>query len=184
TAVNGRWQTGPGHGLFDAVQSSLGGLPFVAENLGIITDSVESLRHAYQMPGMSVLQFAFDGNPSNPNLPHNHERTGVTYTGTHDNNTTLGWWLTLSATTRQQVRDYLGHPAEPMPGALIRMAARSVSACAVFPMQDLLQLDSAARMNVPGHATGNWRWRFSWQQLEESLAGEMRQLLVQYGRAS
>lgn len=184
TAVNGTWRPGPGNGLFDAMQSALGTLPFVAENLGVITAEVESLRHAYHMPGMSVLQFAFDGNPSNPNLPHNHERVGVTYTGTHDNDTTLGWWQSLPPAARQQLRDYLGQPAEPMPDALIRTAARSVSALAVFPMQDLLELDSAARMNVPGRATGNWRWRFSWQQVETSLARQMRELLTRYGRAS
>jgi 4-alpha-glucanotransferase len=182
TAENGAWQPGPGRNLFDAIQASLGTLPCVAENLGVITPEVESLRRAAGIPGMSVLQFAFDGNPHNANLPHNHEQASATYTGTHDNDTTLGWWLQLDAPARHSVRDYFGYSMDPMPRALIRAALRSVSTLAVVPMQDLLELGSAARMNVPGKAEGNWRWRFSWTQVPETLAARLRALLLLYGR--
>lgn len=182
TAVHGAWQAGPGRALFYAIQASFGKLPCVAENLGVITPEVESLRRAAGIPGMSVLQFAFDGNPRNANLPHNHERMSVTYTGTHDNDTTLGWWLQLDAPTRHMLRDYLGYSMDPMPTALIRAALRSVSTLAVVPLQDLLELGSAARMNVPGKAEGNWRWRFSWNQIPETLAARLRALLRLYDR--
>lgn len=184
TAVNGKWQAGPGRALFDAVSAANGPLACVAEDLGVITPQVVRLRRACGMPGMSVLQFAFDGNSTNTNLPHRFERTSVTYTGTHDNDTTLGWWRSLPPAARRQVRDYLGLPAEPMPAALTRAAARSVAALAMVTLQDLLELDSPARMNVPGRSEGNWRWRFSWSQMADELAGHTRSMLGLYDRLS
>ncbi|MGA8262395.1 MAG: 4-alpha-glucanotransferase [Arenicellales bacterium] len=183
-AANGAWQAGPGRTFFDAVRALNGPLPFVAENLGVITPEVERLRRLCGMPGMSVLQFGFDGNAGNANLPHNHERASVTYAGTHDNDTTLGWWRNLPAAVRDQVRDYLGWPAEPMPAPMVRAATRSVAALAVLTLQDLLELDSPARMNTPGRGEGNWRWRFSWSQIPEALASDTRRLLAHYGRSS
>lgn len=183
-AATGSWQGGPGKAFFDAIQAMNGPLPYVAEDLGEITHEVEHLRRLCGMPGMSVLQFGFDGNAGNSNLPHNHERTSVTYAGTHDNDTTLGWWRTLPPSVRDQLRDYFGWPAEPMPAALIRAATRSVAALAMLTLQDLLELDSAGRMNVPGRSEGNWRWRFSWSQIPETLASDTRRMLAQYSRSS
>ena len=161
----GAWHAVPGRELLDCLARSLGSLPLVAENLGIITPEVEELRKSFGLPGMHVLQFAFDGNPANPHLPVNHEVQGVAYTGTHDNDTSLGWWCALSGEARQQVLAALGNPAMPMPDALIHAALDSRCRLAVIPLQDLLGLDTTARMNIPGQAQGQWRWKFSWDQI-------------------
>jgi 4-alpha-glucanotransferase len=130
---------------------------------------------------MKVLQFAFDGNPDNPYLPHNHIPNSVVYTGTHDNNTTLGWYHELLEQEREYVLEYLGHAAE-MPWAMVRTALMSVAKLAVVPMQDVLGLDARGRMNTPGVDEGNWRWRFSWQDIPTDLASRMRHLVQLYGR--
>ncbi len=182
TAIDGKWVTAPGKELFKAISGACGDVPFVAENLGIITPEVEELRHAFGLPGMLILQFAFDGSPKNPYLPHNHRSLEVVYTGTHDNDTTLGWYEGLDTATRQRVHQYFGNPTEEMPGLLIRGALASVAGLAILPMQDLLGLGSEHRMNVPGTTSGNWRWRFNWGDIEADLPARMLDLLGQYDR--
>jgi 4-alpha-glucanotransferase len=182
TAAAGRWVKAPGAALLQAMFREFQVLPLVAENLGMITPEVEALRRDFQLPGMLILQFAFDGGADNPYLPHRHEPLAVVYTGTHDNDTTAGWYHSLDAQTRGRVDDYLGYPREDMPWPLLRAALASVAQLAVLPMQDLLGLDSAHRMNRPGTSTGNWRWQFDWPQLPPELAPRLRHLLNIYGR--
>ena len=182
TAIHGRWVEGPGEKLFDALRARYGRLPFVAEDLGVITPEVTALREKYGLPGMRILQFAFDGSPHNPYLPHNHERNAVVYTGTHDNDTTVGWFQGLDGDVRRHVLDYLGLTEPDMPWALIRCAQASVAVMAVVPMQDVLGLDSRHRMNVPGTEQGNWRWRFRWEEVPQDAAGRLRRLVELYGR--
>ena len=183
TAVDGRWVEGPGDSFFQALTAELGELPLVAEDLGVITPEVTALRERFGLPGMKILQFAFDGSPENPYLPHNHETLSVVYTGTHDNNTTLGWYRELTDDQRWPVHHYLGADSEPMPWLLIRAALASVARLAVIPMQDLLGLDGSHRMNVPGVADGNWRWRFAWDQVHEEHRARLRDWVHLYGRA-
>ncbi len=182
TAVKGRWVEAPGAALFETLARQLGTLPVVAEDLGVITPEVEALRNRFCLPGMRVLQFGFDGDGANPHRPHNHVRDCVVYTGTHDNDTTVGWFVSLPAAQQQLVRDYLGLPSEPMPWPLIRAALESVAQLAMVPMQDLLGLDTQHRMNRPGTPEGNWLWRFDWSQVPAELAPQLRVLLEEYGR--
>ena len=182
TAIDGRWVKAPGRPFFQAIAAACGEVPFVAENLGVITAEVEALRRDLTLPGMLVLQFAFDGSPDNPYLPHNHAALEVVYTGTHDNDTTAGWYAALDDATRLRVNDYLGLPTEAMPWPLIRCALRSVARLAIVPMQDLLELGSDHRMNIPGTASGNWGWRFTWDQVPPQLHARLRHLLALYGR--
>lgn len=182
TAVNGHWVKALGDELFERLHQRFGPLPLIAEDLGIITEAVEALRKKYRLPGMKVLQFAFSGDASNPYLPFHHDRDSVVYTGTHDNDTTLGWYLSLSEQDRAYVQKYLGHPSEAMPLPLIRCAMSSRSHLAIFPMQDLLGLDGSHRMNVPGTTEGNWTWRFTWDQVWRALPGQLRHLVELYGR--
>jgi 4-alpha-glucanotransferase len=162
TAEVGQWVPGPGAGFFHAVQLELGRLPFIAEDLGLITPVVRALRDQFQVPGTRVLQFAFDGNQDNPYLPHNFVVNTVAYTGTHDNATTREWYDELPADQRRNFWIYLkrasGDSAEAAP-ALMRLAWSSAAALTIAPLQDLLNLGREARMNVPGRADGNWRWR-------------------------
>jgi 4-alpha-glucanotransferase len=182
TAVKGRWVPAPGAALFTAFQQAFHQLPIVAEDLGLITPAVEALREQFEIPGMAVLQFAFEGGPTNPYLPHRHRRDLVVYTGTHDNDTTLGWFQGLSAHQQAHVRDYLGEPREPMPWPLVRAAAASVADLAILPMQDVLGLGAHNRMNTPGTSAGNWQWRFQWEQVTPDTAASLRHLAELYGR--
>ncbi|MEJ2344734.1 MAG: 4-alpha-glucanotransferase [Gammaproteobacteria bacterium] len=182
TAMEGRWVNAPGDALFTALQASIDPLPLVAEDLGVITAEVDQLRHKFGFPGMKVLQFAFDGGSANPYLPHNHEPDYVVYTGTHDNNTTVGWFNGLKPKDREHVQAYLGYPGEDMPWPLIRAAYESVARLAMVPMQDVLALGDEHRMNVPGVTEGNWGWGFHWQQVPEDLAGRLHALSATYGR--
>ncbi len=186
TAVNGHWVAAPGDRLFATLRARYGELPFVAEDLGVITPEVTALREKYGLPGMRILQFAFDGGSDNPYLPHNHEGNSVVYTGTHDNDTTLGWFRSLGADARRHVLDYLGVEDDEddagMPWALIRTALASVAVMSVVPMQDVLGLDGRHRMNVPGTEEGNWRWRFEWSQLPPGRARWLYRLAALYGR--
>lgn len=182
TALGGRWVKAPGEALFETLRACFDELPLVAEDLGVITPEVDALRHRFELPGMKILQFAFDGGPQNPYLPHNHQPDYVVYTGTHDNDTTLGWYASLSDETRRYVEAYLGHPAEPMPWALIRCALSSVARLAIIPLQDLLELGNEHRMNRPGTTEGNWQWRFSWEQLRPETIDRLRGLTGLYGR--
>jgi len=162
TAQSGQWVAGPGASFFQAVQTDLGHLPFVAEDLGMITADVQTLRDQFRLPGMRVLQFAFDGQADNPYLPHNFVHNTVAYTSTHDNATTRQWYEDLPDYQRQNFWNYLkrsaGTSADAAP-ELMRLAWSSPAALAIAPLQDLLNLGSEARMNVPGRADGNWRWR-------------------------
>lgn len=182
TAINGRWREAPGEALFDALLARFGRLPLVAEDLGHITPAVHALRARYHLPGMAVLQFAFDGGVDNPYLPHNLARDSVVYTGTHDNDTTLAWFQALPAEKQARVVEYLGHPHEPMPRPLLRAALASVARLAMVPMQDLLGLGAGHRMNIPGTTDGNWRWRFTWDQVAPGLDEDLRRMVEMYGR--
>ncbi|NBC47031.1 MAG: 4-alpha-glucanotransferase [Gammaproteobacteria bacterium] len=182
TALNGSWVKAEGDALFAQLKQELGALPLIAEDLGVITDEVDALRRKYRMPGMKVLQFAFEGGPDNPYLPFHHSRDSVTYTGTHDNDTTLGWYEALDAGLRAHVDDYLGHSQEPMPWPMIRAALASRADLAVVPMQDLMGLGGAHRMNRPGVAIGNWQWRFQWDELDDALPARFAHLVELYGR--
>ena len=182
TAESGEWHSVPGRELLQTLQQTCGGLPFVAEDLGTITPEVSALRREFGLPGMKVLQFAFGDDGRNPYLPHNHAGHYVVYTGTHDNNTTLGWFQELDPVMQERVMDYLGQPAEPMPWPLIRAALASVCRLAVVPMQDLLALGAEHRLNTPGTTAGNWAWRLPWPSLTPELAQRLRHLNQLYGR--
>jgi 4-alpha-glucanotransferase len=182
TAERGEWKAAPGGSLFEAVRSALGALPIIAEDLGVITPEVEALRDRFGFPGMKILQFAFDSGPANPYLPHNHVRNCVVYTGTHDNDTTLGWYESQDEHLRGMVRNYVGSNGRDIVADIIRTALMSVAATVVIPFQDILGLPGAARMNLPGTALGNWEWRFSWDMIHRGLAGEMNDRLERYGR--
>jgi 4-alpha-glucanotransferase len=181
-AINGRWVPGPGDALFDRLRDEFGELPLVAEDLGVITDEVRGLRDRQAMPGMKILQFAFSGGADNPYLLFNHPENSVVYTGTHDNDTTLSWYQGLSDGERAAVDEYLGRSREAMPWPLIQWALLSVARLAVVPMQDLLGLGASHRMNLPGSSTGNWRWRFDWDQVPNDLAERLRRRVGMCGR--
>ena len=186
TAIHGRWVEAPGKALLDTLFEAFpgDGLPLVAENLGIITPEVEALRNRYSIPGMLILQFAFDGGPDNPYLPHNHNENNVVYTGTHDNDTSLSWFNSLTSEQRQHVLDYLGCPSTPMPTALMQCALASVAKLAILPMQDILELNGEHRMNTPGTLdSSNWSWRFDWQQVNKEQVARLARLVSLYGRS-
>jgi 4-alpha-glucanotransferase len=172
TAKNGRWRRGPGARLFRAVEAELGALDVVAEDLGVITEPVVRLRHELGYPGMVVLQFALGGDRANPHLPANHVEQSVVYTGTHDNDTTVGWWESLSEEDREWSEL---DPADPA-WSLIGAAWASRAALAIAPLQDVLRLGTAARMNLPGSEEGNWTWRYERKALTGELAAELREL--------
>lgn len=182
TAISGQWREAPGDELFQALRAEFGGLPLVAEDLGIITPEVEALRDRHGLPGMKVLHFAFGSGSDNVYLPHHHVLNSVIYTGTHDNNTTLGWLEEIEEPTRAHVFEYLGGDPRAMPELLVRTALASVAHLAVVPMQDVLALGGEDRMNRPGIASGNWRWRFRWDQVGTGVAAHYRHLIGLYGR--
>jgi 4-alpha-glucanotransferase len=182
TAVNGWWLNGPGIRLFEQLSNFLGSLPIIAEDLGIITDDVTRLRDQLGLPGMKVLQFAFGSGPDNKYLPHNFDPNAVVYTGTHDNDTTLGWFARLDDHTRWHVLQYLGSGSDEICWSLIRLAYSSVARTAIIPAQDVLELGSDARMNIPGIAMGNWEWRASRDSFTPKLAAKLASLAEVYGR--
>lgn len=182
TARHGRWVKGPGSRLFDALKAELGELPIMAEDLGVITPEVGALRDHYSFPGMNILQFAFDSGPDNPYLPHNHSRHSVVYTGTHDNNTTQGWIEGLASTQKESVCSYAGCHEDELLEGVVRLAMMSVADTAILPFQDLLRLGTEARMNLPGIAAGNWRWRFQQDMLEGVDLKGFYQTVHRYGR--
>ncbi|MBT8421233.1 MAG: 4-alpha-glucanotransferase [Gammaproteobacteria bacterium] len=183
TAMNGRWVEAPGMELFTVLREKFPSLPLVAEDLGEITPEVDALRDHFGLPGMRVLQFGFDGNSDNPHVPHTHTANSVVYAGTHDNDTTLGWFKGLPDAERKKVRNYLNVHEKSFPKALMRAALASVGNLAILTMQDILGLDSKGRMNLPGVAKGNWQWRFSWDDVPEGIETELRSLVALYGRA-
>jgi 4-alpha-glucanotransferase len=191
TAIAGRWRKGPGAAVFAALHQALanepgdgasGTLRIIAEDLGIITAEVRALREELDLPGMRVLQFAFDGHSDNLYLPHNFESRTVVYTGTHDNDTSCGWWQSLSAAEQDYVRRYLGVNGDAIHWDLIRAASASVAKFAIVPMQDVLGLDSAHRMNQPGQAEGAWEWRFGWDQVHAWHAELLLEFATLHGR--
>jgi 4-alpha-glucanotransferase len=175
TAEQGRWVQAPGAELFTLLRKELGGLPFIAEDLGLITPQVEALRKQFNLPGMCVLQFAFGGGNDNPYLPHNYEHNSAAYTGTHDNNTSRGWYQSAPDHEKDHLRRYLARDGSDIAWDLIRAAWASVADYAIAPLQDVMNLGQEGRMNFPGHALGNWSWRFREDQLShgslERLAG-------------
>lgn len=183
TAINGTWQPVPGSELFKSLLAEFGQLPLIAEDLGIITPEVDALRDQFGLPGMKILQFAFDSGPDNPYLPHNLTRCCVVYTGTHDNDTTLGWWQNLSAAAKKQICAYLGNPTPEMPWSLIHAAMTSVADTCILPLQDLLGLNDRARMNRPGQPEHNWCWRYVPNALSDELQQRMKVLNELSGRA-
>lgn len=196
TAVHGRWVKGPGAELFDVLEREFGELPIIAENLGVITPQVEAIRDRFHFPGMAILQFAFGKDPQGPSFrPHNYSRELAAYTGTHDNDTTVGWWNSTgekdSTRTPEDVakehafaRAYLNlKDDEPIHWRLIRGIEASVADLAIVPLQDVLGIGSDARMNLPGTSSGNWRWRFKKEQMKPESAARLREMALIYDRS-
>jgi len=193
TAERGAWVEAPGQELFLAVKSALGEIDVIAEDLGVITPDVESLRDGFGFPGMRVLQFSFGGNPKNSDLPHNYIQNSVAYTGTHDNDTTVGWFTdsgkTGSTRTAEEIKRerqfclrYLNSNGAEINWDFIRALMQSVSNRVVIPLQDVLGLGSGARMNLPNSTEGNWLWRFKTGAINESLSRRLREMTETYGR--
>lgn len=185
-AVDGQWVKGPGAELLRAVSKALGRLPIVAENLGVITPEVEAIRHEFGLPGMAILQFAFGDDPQGPSFrPHNYPRNLVAYTGTHDNDTTVGWWTRSSTANERDVASrYLHTHGHDVHWVFIRALMASVADVVLFPLQDVLGLGSEARMNLPATSEGNWRWRVRRDALTPEAAARLRDLGELYGRIS
>jgi 4-alpha-glucanotransferase len=183
TAATGEWRRAPGEALLRRARETFGGLEVVAEDLGVITRAVEALRDGFGLPGMRVAQFGFDGEPRNVHALHNWAARSVGYTGTHDNDTTAGWYAHLDAGAQQFVADYLGCVRAEVVPTLVRTVLASVALLAVVPMQDLLGLGTEARMNLPGTTENNWRWRFAWGDVPAGLAARCERWNRVYGRA-
>jgi len=182
TAEKGRWVEGPGESFFEAICAALGDLPLIVEDLGHITPPVVALRDWLELPGMRILQFAFGDGARNAYLPHNHVRNCVVYTGTHDNDTTRGWYAALDTKQRHFVRRYLAVDGDDIAWDLIRAGSASVANTFIAPLQDVLDLGSEARMNHPGRPQGNWTWRFASEQLTDAVRGRLKGQVEAYGR--
>ncbi|MHC5725949.1 MAG: 4-alpha-glucanotransferase [Nostoc sp.] len=184
TAMNGKWVEAPGDAFFEVIREKLGKLPVLAEDLGVITPEVEALRDKYEFPGMKILQFAFGSDPENPFLPFNYPRNAVVYTGTHDNDTTVGWFNSANDNEKQNLLLYLGSISpEGVHWDLIRLALSSIANQAIIPLQDILGLGNEARMNFPSVAEGNWEWRYQASGLTEELGDRLKVLTRLNGRA-
>ena len=187
TAINGRWVKAPGVDFFETIKETLGKLPILAEDLGVITAEVEALREQFGFPGMKVLQFAFDSkeagglNATNPFLPHNHSYNSVVYTGTHDNDTTRGWYRERTPEEQDLIRRYMARSDDDIVGTYW-MALASVARYAIVPFQDVLALDSDARMNTPSTLGGNWDWRYRQDALNEWSSSRLADMVELYGR--
>ena len=182
TAVNGRWRRAPGIALFESLSRRFGRLPLVAEDLGLITPAVHRLRDRFGLPGMRVLQFAFDGSPENPHLPNNYVPNCVAYTGTHDNDTLVGWLASREAPDRKTLQEYFAVDETNLDTAIIDVIMASTANLAVLPLQDVLRLGSEHRMNTPGTLTGNWQWRFSWQQVPADASAQLQATMARSNR--
>ncbi len=194
TAENGRWVEVPGDELFNTVKNELGDLPFWAEDLGVITPDVEKLRDSFGLPGMRILQFAFGGDPKNHDLPHNYVSNCVAYTGTHDNDTTVGWWLSEASAgstrdaaeisrEREYCLEYLGSDGDQIHWDFIRAVWASVANTAIAPLQDVLGIGTEARMNLPATTSGNWQWRMDKDAITDEIMDRLKKLTEIYGRA-
>lgn len=182
TAINGSWIKAPGVALFNEVKTQLGDLPIMAEDLGLITPEVAALRDRFGFPGMKILQFGFGGSSAEPFLPHNFERNCVVYTGSHDNDTTIGWFQTAPEHERVMCQMYLGRDGSDIAWDFIRMALSSVADLAIIPLQDILSLGPEARMNLPGRAFGNWGWRYRADALDPIVRDRLFTLTRLYSR--
>jgi len=182
TAIEGRWVKGPGHNFFDVLKAELGDLPIIAEDLGLITEGVQNLRDDYQLPGMKVFQFAFAVDPDHDFLPHNYPVNCVAYTGTHDNDTTRGWYETAPKYERDFCRRYLARSGQDIAWSMIRALWHSVAAWVLAPMQDFLNLGNWSRMNYPGNPSGNWQWRMHPNAINEGLIERLHEMNYLYGR--
>ncbi len=181
-ATKGEWKKGPAEKLFKAVEKELGDLPIIAEDLGIITDDVRELRKKLGFPGMRILHFAFNDDSKNDYLPHNYEPNTVVYTGTHDNDTTIGWYTNGTEHERDHVRRYMNISGDDIAWDMIRLAMSSSAVFAVFPIQDVLRLDGSHRMNIPSTSSSNWQFRFELSQLNEDDANGLRYLSELFNR--
>lgn len=182
TAVKGRWVPGPGEDFFATIEKSLGELPIIAEDLGVITPDVVAMRERFNLPGMRITQFAFTGDPKEPFLPHNHEKNTVVYTGTHDNDTSRGWYERVPEEEKSFYRRYLDRNGSQVAWDFIRATWSSVAVFALAPMQDFLDLDNKARMNYPGNPSGNWTWRMSDSAMSKGLQEKIKELNFLYDR--
>ncbi len=185
TARNGEWKIGPGSDFFKAVQKHLGELPFIAEDLGDVDDTVFNLRDEFELPGMKVLQFAFGGDmPQSVHIPHNHSKNFIVYTGTHDNDTTRGWFKSIDQQTKDLLNEYAGKEVseEEVHWVLARMAYASIAKIAILPLQDILNLDESARMNIPASADANWAWRLTPGQVNKDVENKLKQLVHTFNR--
>ncbi len=181
TAINGEWVDVPGKDLFSTVKDKLGKLPIIIEDLGVITEGVEELRDCFQFPGMKVLQFAFDSGPNNKYLPHNYSENFVVYTGTHDNDTTLGWYLNSPTEEKEYIQEYLDIEPSNICWGMIEAAWSSVAIFALAPLQDIMELGSEGRMNTPGAPSGNWQWRYTDEMLaNQKMKDKLRDLTIKY----
>lgn len=185
TAMEGEWIEAPGEEFFRVLQQKLGDLPIIAEDLGVITPEVEALRDQFNLPGMKIAHFAFDSDRANPFLPFNYQtRNCVAYTGTHDNDTTVGWFQGRSPEEQKRVVDYLGCvDPEGIHWSLLRLVQGSIANLAIFPLQDIIGLGNQARMNFPGTVEGNWSWRYRPEDLSEQWRDRLKKLTYLYGRA-
>lgn len=182
TAINGKWVTAPGDQLFEAIRNKLGDLPIIAEDLGVITPEVDNLRLKYDFPGMKILQFAFHSDDGQKYLPHNYSENFIVYTGTHDNDTLAGWFRSLDKSVRRRVLFYTDANTKTINRKMIRLAWSSVAKLAVIPLQDLLELGTEARMNVPGTLGGNWQWRLKKHQLKRKHSAWLAKITKIYNR--
>ena len=182
TAINGEWKPAKGYEMLSLLKSQLGELPVIAEDLGVITPEVEKLRDDFNLPGMKVLQFAYASDEKNIDLPHNYTLNSVVYTGTHDNNTTIGWLKTATKVERKNLKTYFNSGWSNIQRSIIEAAWSSVSQMAILPMQDLLELDSKGRMNTPGTVGDNWEWRLEWKTLKKRHREFLKILTLKYNR--
>ncbi len=177
TAINGTWKQGPGHKFFETIAEECGDLPIIAEDLGVITESVEELRDSFDFPGMKILQFAFDSDATNNFLPHNYSKNSVVYSGTHDNDTSIGWYKSASEKSKHNSRMYTQSDGSTINWEFIRLAMLSVSDQAIIPMQDFMHLDEKHRMNLPGTIANNWQWRYTNEMLHQVDEDQIRTLI-------
>ncbi|HAH51892.1 MAG TPA: 4-alpha-glucanotransferase [Balneola sp.] len=182
TAENGRWVKGPGEKLFDTILQKCGELPILAEDLGFVTEGVERLRDKYNFPGMKIIQFAFDSDSTNSFLPHNYPQNCVAYSGTHDNDTSIGWYNSAPEVEKHRVRVYTRSDGSEPNWEFIRLGMYSVSDQAIFPLQDFMNLDGSHRTNVPGTSSGNWVWRYTDSMLKEIDTERIKELIIDTNR--
>ena len=183
TAIKGEWLPAPGMELLRTIREKLGELPIIAEDLGVITPDVIELRDGFNFPGMKILQFAFDSDEENDFLPHTYPRNCIVYTGTHDNDTSLGWFVASKDKDKNALREYWNPDERDISWSFIKMAAASVADLAIVPLQDVLKLGSEARMNTPGTSSGNWKWRYKSIDLKDEHALRLKKMTKMYGRA-